>query len=130
MAPLAMRPAVGTPCVRISLWPIWAVPVTDTGPCATAWVWPSPPISGVMISVPPISDVASPSADTVTSSGEPRDTSGGRLAVTITPATLRARSGTLRTLTPILSSIDCIACSVNGALRIESPVESSPTTRP
>ena len=34
------------------------------------------------------------------------------------------------TLTPMRSCIDCSACSVNGALRIESPVPCRPITSP
>ena len=94
-----------------------------------------------MTSVPPSSEVASPSDDTVTSMRSPGPIEGVRSAVTITAATLRVRSVVGRgglvvlvvsflTLMPIFSSIDCRDCSVNGALRSVSPVPFRPMTRP
>ncbi len=130
VAPLGMRPTVGTPWLTVSAWPTAAVPETATSPCATACTLPSAPDIGVSTSVPPISDVASPIEETVMSMRWPRFMNGGRSAVTMTAATLRLRSASLRTLIPSRSSIDCIVCSVNGALRKVSPVPSSPKTRP
>ena len=53
---------------------------------------PSAARNEVMTSVPPSSEVASPSDDTVTSMRSPGPIEGGKSAVTITAATLRVRS--------------------------------------
>ena len=53
---------------------------------------PSVPDNCVSNNVPPISEGASPSADTVTSRREPTSIPAGRSAVTITAATLRLRN--------------------------------------
>ena len=55
---------------------------------------------------------------------------GGRLAVTITAATLPVRSVWPRMLTPSRSSIAVSDCLVKGMLLRVSPVPLSPTTRP
>ncbi len=68
MAPLEMRPAVGTPCVTVSAWPCASKPVTETAPWAVANTCLSGPPSWVSNRVPPSNDVASPNAETVTSS--------------------------------------------------------------
>ena len=130
IAPLEMRPAVGTPCETASAWPCTSNPVTDTGPCAEAIVCPSGPPNCVISSVPPSSDVASPIADTVTSMRSPTSAPVGSSAVTTTAATLRFLSEVPRELMPKRSIIDCIDCSVNGMLRNVSPVPWRPTTRP
>ena len=87
-------------------------------------------MSGVITSVPPMSEVASPIAETVTSIWLPARAKGGRSAVTSTAATLRALSCSPATLTPSRSSRLTIASSVKGELRKESPVLLSPTTSP
>jgi hypothetical protein len=84
----------------------------------------------VSSSVPPISELESPSAETVTSRREPTSMPAGRSAVTITAATLRLASVLPRTLMPMRSSIAPSACWVNGALRSESPLPARPITRP
>jgi hypothetical protein len=91
---------------------------------------PSIPESDVKIKVPPMSDVESPIADTVTSIVDPQPTKGGSEAVTITAARLRVRIMVLRTLTPSRSSMDDRDCSVKGVLRSVSPVPCRPTTTP
>ena len=83
-----------------------------------------------MASVPPISEVASPSEDTVTSMREPVPMKAGNSLVTVTAATFLLREFCERMLTPMRSSIDCIDCSVKGELRMESPVPCRPMTRP
>ncbi len=87
-------------------------------------------ISGVRMSDPPASEVASPSEETVTSTREPLPMKAGSSAVTMTAATLRVRALALRTLMPMRSSIDCSDCSVKGELRRLSPVPLRPMTRP
>src|SRR5881409_2205790 len=88
-----MRPAVG--------WLRWAVappaeaenaPPTETCPWAEAYTTPSGPRSGVIRSVPPEIDFASPIDETVTSSVRPARENGGTSAVTITPATFFTRT--------------------------------------
>ena len=74
--------------------------------------------------------MASPIAETVTSTWLPARAKGGSAAVTSTAATLRARICSPVTLTPSRSSRLTIASSVKGELRKESPVLLSPTTRP
>ncbi len=106
MAPFGMRPAVGTPCETVSAWPAASKPVTVTAPCALARVWPSGPASCVRSSVPPISDVASPNEDTVTSSRWPESVPTARSAVTITAATFWFRNELPRMLSPMRSSMD------------------------
>jgi hypothetical protein len=83
-----------------------------------------------MISVPPVSEVASPSDDTVTSMRAPERTKGGRLAVTMTAATFLARERPPSLAMPRFSSMARIDCSVNGELRRLSPEPWSPITRP
>ena len=84
-----------------------------------------------MISVPPRRDVASPSEDTTTSMVLPARAKGGNAAVTITAAVLVVRIwSSVRLPMPRRSSIPSMALSVKGALRSESPVPFSPTTRP
>ncbi len=85
-APLAIRPEVGTPCVSFSACPADWKPETLTGPCAAAYMTPSAPDRGVIIRIPPESDVAFPSDDTVTSIREPSLVKAGSSAVTITAA--------------------------------------------
>ena len=80
--------------------------------------------------MPPISEAASPSEETVTSRRVPRPEKGGKSAVTITAATLRVRRLAPRTLTPMRSIIDCSDCPVKGAFCKVSPVPCRPTTRP
>ena len=74
--------------------------------------------------------LGSPIAETVTSMRVPCVPKGGRLAVTMTAATLPVVIVWPRTLTPRRSSIACSDCLVNGLLLSESPVPLRPTTRP
>ena len=68
--------------------------------------------------------------ETVTSMRVPWVPKAGRLAVTITAATLPVRIVCPRMLTPSRSSIACSDCLVNGMLLRVSPVPLRPTTRP
>ena len=65
-----------------------------------------------MTSVPPNSEAASPSEETLTSMRAPDSTKAGRLAVTITAATFLARARPSSVAMPRFSSIARIDCSV------------------
>jgi hypothetical protein len=82
--------------------------------------------------MPPIKLVASPSAETAMSIRLPGRAKAGRLAVTITAATLRvsSRASLSRVFTPRRSSMPISDCLVNMAVRSLSPVPARPTTRP
>src|ERR1700688_4463679 len=62
-APLGMLPAVGWFFWALAAWPPKAKELVSTDPWATAYIWLSPPLSGVMIRVPPAMLLASPRDD-------------------------------------------------------------------
>ena len=80
-------------------------PPVTTGPCATAYTWPSAPRSEVSTRMPPCRLVASPMAAAVESMRMPGWAKAGRVAVTITAAVFFTRMVVGETATPIRSSI-------------------------
>ena len=81
-------------------------------------------------SVPPSSDLESPSALTDTSIRLPWRANGGSVAVTMTAATFLVLRALPRVLTPSRSSMATRLSWVNIELRRLSPVPLRPTTRP
>ncbi len=130
MAPLEMRPEVGTPLVTEGAWPLAETLPVATVPCATEYTSPSAPSIGVTSKVPPSRLLASPSAETVTSICPPCRAKGGSVAVTITAATFLVRRLLSRALTPSRSSMPMRLSRVKIALLRVSPVPLSPTTSP
>ena len=130
MAPLAMRPTVGTPRV-IAGGCAFGREAGDReralGDRIDIAVGAE---QGVTSRVPPCRFLASPSAETVTSIRVPWVPKAGRLPVTMTAATLPVRMVAPRMLTPMRSSIACSDCLVKGMLFSVSPVPLRPTTRP
>ena len=87
--------------------------LVETAPCAMACTWPVIGLSSsVWSKIPPESDCASPSDETVTSSVLPMPLKGSIVAVTITAATLREDSTAGSTVMPNWRSMLVMLCTV------------------
>ena len=93
MAPLGIRPDVGTPISTLEPAASTEIPVTVSAPWASAYTSPSIPLSSVNTRLPPRRLSAVPTVDKLTSSFWPGLAKGGTSAVTRTAARLSVCMG-------------------------------------